>query len=108
MSVLDDFSDLMPHDVRVYPLIGRDEFGAAVYATTPSVATTGRHVHKSRLVRRDDGSEVVSSSFVTLKPVDGITAEAKVTVDGVVRPVLAIERAPDETGQDYYLRVRFQ
>lgn len=106
MTVLDDFGDLMLDTVTVENLTGRDAYGRPAYGAPTSVA--GRHSKKNRLVRRADGSEVVSSSMVTLPPVVGLTVQSRVTVNGEAPPILTVSGSAAETGEEYYARVYFQ
>lgn len=106
MSFAQDFAELLPDTVVVAPFTGRDDYGAPTFGAP--VTVKGRLVFRNTMVRRADGAQVVSGSFVRLPPIAGFTAEGQCIVNGQERPVASIQRAPDETGVDYYLLVMFQ
>lgn len=104
-TILNDFADFLVNQVIVYPFSDRNSHGVPVYGSP--LTTRGRYVQKPRLVRRGDGAEVTSSSYVTIAPVPGLTPEARVLVDGVEKVIAALGSAPDETADTYYQRIFF-
>lgn len=106
MSFLEDFGDLLPDTVTLRSFTGRDHYGKPTYGAP--VEVPGRFVTKTKIARGDDGSEVISSSLVTIPFVEGFTVEGQCSVNGVEKKILMVEGAPDEANELYYMRIKFE
>ena len=105
MSV-SDWSDLMNQTVSHAEFAGRSEYGKPTYGSP--VDYSARVVYKQKLVRRPDGSEVVSQGEVWLQSNVSVTSEDEITLpDNTTPPILAVERFSDETSSFHHTKVYF-
>ncbi len=98
---------MLTSTITVEPWSSQDVYGQATYGTAVSMAA--RISKAPKLVRADDGREVVAGSTAWVDPVSTIIgARDRVTLpDGTTPTVLSVERIPDERGR-VCTRIRFQ
>lgn len=111
MSVLRDFGSLLRQVIKVAPFTGRDGYGNPTYGT--DVVYRGRLVGRRRLVRNDQGEQVVSTQTVYLGSNANLSTKDKVTLTTgdagsteaalLTPPILEVGRYPDETGRFYHV-----
>ena len=92
-------ADLFTELVSVEPWESQDEFGEPSYGA--SVSYPARIVHAMKLVRNDEGREVVSNARAFVNTgTTAISPKARVTLpDGTQPKILTVERFPDEAGE---------
>jgi hypothetical protein len=106
-SFLAEFGDLLHDPVTVETVAGREQIGNEVTYNQPQ-SVMGRWVRRPRLARQGDGALIMSSSFVRIPVVEGLTPEGRVTLpDGSQPPIVSVETSPDEDGNLYAMRVSF-
>jgi hypothetical protein len=92
--------DLMPSTIKVSTRTTHSNYGEPSFATSTS-SYRARIVEKPGYLRDGTGEEISYSHVVWVASTGAvsITASDRVTLPGgVVRPVLAVERYPDEDG----------
>lgn len=98
---INEFSDLMKDTVTHYQMSSRDSYGAITYGSGTEYQS--RVVYKRELVRDSNGNQVVSKGVVWFMAYVNINPDQdKITLpDGTSPPILAVERFPDNVGDNH-------
>lgn len=115
MTFIDEFSDCLSDTATWRELLSRDKFGARTFKT--GIVFTARLVQETKLVRDQNGDQVVSSAQLWL----GETADTNLIQAPNVNPddeielsngdtpvILSIQRPQDETGLAPFVKVFFK
>ena len=98
---------MLTSTITVEPWSSQDVYGQITYGT--AVSMVARISKAPKLVRADDGREVVAGSTAWVDPASVVIwARDRVTLpDGTTPTVLSVERVPDERGR-VCTRIHFQ
>jgi hypothetical protein len=102
---IDEFEDMMPHEVNIAHFVSRDAYGAETHGS----ATTynARVYYKPKRVRDFNGQEVVAQGMVWLASNVAVGPTDKLTMpDGSTPPILAVER-PGDDAEIHHTKVYF-
>jgi hypothetical protein len=100
MTFETEFADLMPHTVVVRKQTSLDKYGVAARGAATTVQ--GRVVQTPKMVRLDDGREVVSSAhFYTAGPAGILTTDEITLPDGSTPVIMRVDHYPDEDGSHH-------
>ena len=92
---ISDWSDLFTQTITHAAFNTRDSYGKSSFDS--GVNYSARIVFKQKLVRKDDGSEVLSRGIVWILGNPTITSEDQITLpDGSTPPILSYEQPSDE------------
>jgi hypothetical protein len=97
MTIEAEFAELMVDTVLVAKLSARSAYGDRTYGA--DVSYEARVVVQNKMVRTQQGDEVVSRSHAYIFGAPGITVDDRVTLaDGSQPVLLSVEQFPDENG----------
>lgn len=104
MAFIDEFKDMMTDTVIWHPayknIDSRDDFGVQKFGKTTEFAA--RLVKKSKLVRAQNGDEVVSTAHIWIAGSPDISPIDKIELSDGSKPViLSVERFQDELGPSH-------
>jgi len=103
---ISDFADLMNQTVSHAESASTSEYGKPAFGS--SADYSARVVYKSKLIRKADGSEVLSKGVIWFQSNVDISVEDEVTLpDGTTPPLLIVERYSDETDGFHHTKVFF-
>jgi hypothetical protein len=98
--MIEELLDMLPHKVRLEPLIGGDLYNKPGYGNPVEVAA--RVVHVEQKTTDDAGQEVVARGKIYLGSLIGVTTKHRVTLpDGSQPPIVRVHKFPDESGDDH-------
>jgi hypothetical protein len=105
-----DWADLAKQTIVWEPATSRDRYGKPQYGGIKKYTFQGRRVNKvsRRPGGNNQGVDLVSESTIWILGTPNIKYEDRVYVEGDEPPypnILSIDRYPDETGQDLYVKV---
>ncbi len=102
---ISDWSDCFPQTITHAAFNARDEYGKPSFDS--GVSFDARIVFKQKLVRKKDGSEIMSRGSVWILGNPVITSEDQITFpDGSTPPILSYEQPSDEDGA-HHVKVFF-
>lgn len=93
------FLSMMDSTIKISTRTGHSNYGEPTYASSTS-SYRARVVEKPGYVHTPGGEDVAYSHVIWAASTGAvsITVSDRLTVGGVVRPMVAVERYPDETG----------
>ena len=98
-----DLAPLLVHTVTLEPWSSQDGYGKPAYGA--AVTYAARVVGRNRMVRDDQGREVVSSKQVQLGQKVSVSTKDRITLPAgeVLQqpPIVAVGDSPDELGESY-------
>ena len=95
---IDEFFDLMPHQVTFEPRVGSDLYADGGYGN-PIVVEHARVVYENVKTTDDGGQDVIARGKIYLGGVFGVTPKHIVTLpDGSHPPIVRVLQYPDEEG----------
>lgn len=98
MSLDPAFLDLMPSTVTLYAQSTKDAYGKQAFSAT-GTAVRCRVVPENRVMRTDDGREVVSTGRVLCYGTPTVTTDHRLVLpDGSDAIILGVQVQNDETG----------
>lgn len=101
MAVEAALADLMTQTVHIAPYASVNTYAEKSYGA--DVEYQCRIVRKPKLVRDEQGREVVSNATIWLATAPGIGTNDRVTLpDGSQPQILYVARFPDENGADHH------
>ena len=105
-SFIADFADMMPSVVKVAPRLNSDQYGAATYGT--DVPYKAHVSNKAGYIRGPQGELIATKGRIWLNCQTPFPPTSRVTLpDGTTPPILAVNGAEDETGEQQFTRVDF-
>lgn len=94
---------MLSQSITVTPWASQDGYGKATYGA--AVSYRAQVVHAQKMVRRDDGQEVLATTQVILAGQPSISTKDRITLPAAFTPnqppLLAVESFPDERGAGY-------
>jgi len=100
MSFIDDLSELFTDTATHAVLSTRDGFGKPTYGS--GTAYSGRLVTKNKLVRDQQGDDVVSTAHFWFQGAPDVGPDDQITLsDGATPPIISVERFQDDVGTSH-------
>lgn len=113
MAVLREFGVFMGQTIKIAPFTGRDGYGNLTYGT--DVVYRGRLVGKRRLVRNDQGEQVLSTQTIYLGSNVNVSTKDRVTLSTgdtgstepalLTPPILEVGRFPDDSRRFHHVAI---
>lgn len=101
MGIDADFLDLMPHTIKIHKFSSVNQYGTPTYATS-ALEYRARVVYKTRMLKTDEGQQLVTRGVVYVHGDPKTSTKDKITLpNGDTPKMVFIEHYPDESGDNH-------